>query len=252
MKSTTGRYSYRQVVMAITTRHRVGDVFCKASHRSITTSPKPLTHKPHHKQTSRKDRQAGSMFPTLPDRTDYFCGSVSRVGIQNRDPESGCISNYINPDTEDSRTQHLHSQHHHHPHHPQGEESYRIHGSCPGYCREERGCYRTLLDKLITTDTPGYRNFTRMQPSFFYLIEEGITPPPPPPPTPPHLRKSITNFRKPLEVGLKLAVTLRQEKVCLIHRGKLHFTAIPLDGWKNDHLQICPPGLQSHFERILT
>ena len=66
--------------------------------------------------------------------------------------------------------------------------------------REERGCYRTLLDELITTDIPGYRNFTRIEPAFFYLIEERITP---------HLRKSITNFRKPLEVGLKLAVTLR-------------------------------------------
>ena len=63
--------------------------------------------------------------------------------------------------------------------------------------REERGYYRTLLDELITTDIPGYRNF-RMQPAFFDLIEERITS---------HVRKSITNFRKPL--GLKLAVTLR-------------------------------------------
>ena len=66
----------------------------------------------------------------------------------------------------------------------------------PALDTPERGCYRTLL----TTDIPGYRNFTRMEPAFFYLIEERITP---------HLRKSITNFRKPLEVSLKLAVTLR-------------------------------------------
>ena len=39
-----------------------------------------------------------------------------------------------------------------------------------------------------------------MEPAVFDLIEERITP---------HLRKSSTNFRKPLEVGLKLAVTLR-------------------------------------------
>ena len=65
--------------------------------------------------------------------------------------------------------------------------------------REERGCYRTLLDELITNDIPGYRNFTRMEPASFDLIEERITP---------HLRKSISNFRKPLKVGLKLAVTL--------------------------------------------
>ena len=44
--------------------------------------------------------------------------------------------------------------------------------------REERGCYRTLLDELITTDMPGYRNFTRMEPAFFDLIEERVTPPP--------------------------------------------------------------------------
>ena len=42
--------------------------------------------------------------------------------------------------------------------------------------RVERGCYRTLLDELITTDTSSYRNFTRMEPVFFYLIEERITP----------------------------------------------------------------------------
>ena len=66
--------------------------------------------------------------------------------------------------------------------------------------REERGCYRTLFEELITTEIPGYRNFTRMQSAFFYLVEERITP---------HLRKSITNFRKPLEVGLKLVVTFR-------------------------------------------
>ena len=39
-----------------------------------------------------------------------------------------------------------------------------------------------------------------MEPAFFDLIEERITP---------HLRKSETNFRKPLEMGLKLVVTLR-------------------------------------------
>ena len=66
--------------------------------------------------------------------------------------------------------------------------------------REDRGCHRKLLDELITTDIPGYRNFTRMELAFFYLIQERITP---------RLRKSTTNFRKPLEVRLKLAVTFR-------------------------------------------
>ena len=55
----------------------------------------------------------------------------------------------------------------------------------------ERGCYRTLLDKVITIDVPGYQNFIRMPPAFFYLIEERIY----------NRLKSHTNFRKPLEVG---------------------------------------------------
>ena len=38
----------------------------------------------------------------------------------------------------------------------------------------------------------------------------------------------------------------------LIHRRKLHFTAIPLEGWKNDRMQICPQGLQNHLKRIST
>ena len=105
--------------------------------------------------------------------------------------------------------------------------------------REERGCYRTLLDELITTDIPGYRNFTRKEPTFFYLIEERITHPPPSQEVN-HQLQEATGSR--LETGSYFKT--------LIHRGKLHFIAIPLEGWKNDHLQICPPGLQSHFERI--
>ena len=57
---------------------------------------------------------------------------------------------------------------------------------------------------------------------------------PSPPPSPPRRR------RKP------------QNPWVLIHRGKLHLTAIPMEGWKNDHLQVYPPGLQSHFEGIST
>ena len=104
-----------------------------------------------------------------------------------------------------------------HPHnHLEGGRSHRIHGLRPGYVRGREGENRTLLDKRITTDIPGYRNFIRMEPAFFYLKEERITQ---------HLRKSETNFRKPLEVVLKLAVTLRhypQEKItlhCSITRG---------------------------------
>ena len=105
--------------------------------------------------------------------------------------------------------------------------------------REERGCYRTLLDELITTDIPGYRNYTRMQSAFFYLIEERIT----------HPHQEI-NHQLQEATGSRVETGSYFET--LIYRGKLHLTTIPLEGWKNNHMQICPPSLQSYFERIST
>ena len=59
MKSPTGRYTYRQDVMTFLTRRKAGDVYCTASRRSTTTSPKPLTDKPYQVPASRTDKQTG-------------------------------------------------------------------------------------------------------------------------------------------------------------------------------------------------
>ena len=92
--------------------------------------------------------------------------------------------------------------------------------------RGERECYRTLLHELITTDIPGYKNFSRMEPAFFYLIEARIYP---------HLRKSPTNFRKPQEVGLTLAVTLRHLSTALLQEFQHECLICPTDpeDWKS-------------------
>ena len=66
--------------------------------------------------------------------------------------------------------------------------------------RQEKGCTNNLLADLIHTNIPGYQNFVRMPPAFFDLIREHIH----------HcIKKSVANFRKPLEVRLKMAVILR-------------------------------------------
>ena len=78
----------------------------------------------------------------------------------------------------------------------------------------------------------------------------------PSPPPPPRRRKSEVPPSQEVNHQLQEATGSRIETgsyfETLIPRGKLQFTAIPMEGWKNDHLQICPPGLQSHFERIST
>ena len=53
---------------------------------------------------------------------------------------------------------------------------------------------------LISTDIPGYQNFVRMPLAVFNHTEKCIHH---------HIKEEVTKFRKPLEVGLKLAITLR-------------------------------------------
>ena len=92
--SPTGHHTYRQDVVIILTRHRVSGVYWMASRRTTMTSPKPLTENPDHKQTSRKDKQTSRGYLPDPCRQDLL---FLWVGIYSRDPESGSISDYINP-----------------------------------------------------------------------------------------------------------------------------------------------------------
>ena len=200
MKSQTGRYSYRQVVMAITTRCRVGDIFCTASCRSIMTSPKPQTDKPDHKQTSCKDKPGACSrpFPTgLIVFVGWYLESGSRIGIHIRlyKPPSPamCHSFHTSKMTGTHQEQlldHLRvllffielnmllfimiSRHRRQqnpaptqpasppPPPPRRRRKPQNPWVMPWILqREERGCYRTLLDELITTHIPDYRNFTR-------------------------------------------------------------------------------------------
>lgn len=65
--------------------------------------------------------------------------------------------------------------------------------------REQLGFYDCLLRELEAEDRAAYRQFMRMTPELFNLIEARIGP---------HIQKSDTNFRRAIEPGLKLAATL--------------------------------------------
>ena len=90
--------------------------------------------------------------------------------------------------------------------------------------REERGCYRTLLE-LITTDIPGYRHFTWMEPAFFLFDWRKNHPPP-----------QEVNYQLQEATGGWVETGSYFET--LIHRATPHSNTTR--GWKNDHLQICP------------
>ena len=66
--------------------------------------------------------------------------------------------------------------------------------------REETGAYHNLLKDLSNTDIPGFINLMRMTPEFFEMIKARVEP---------CLAKQATNYRAPLSVGMKLAITLK-------------------------------------------
>ena len=66
--------------------------------------------------------------------------------------------------------------------------------------REERGAYRNIMADLYATDIPGFTNDMRMTPEFFEMIKTRLEP---------HLAWQATNYRAPISVGEKLALTIR-------------------------------------------
>ena len=66
--------------------------------------------------------------------------------------------------------------------------------------REERGAYHNIMADLYATDIPGFTNYMRMTPEFFEMIKTRLEP---------HLARQATNYRAPISVGEKLALTIR-------------------------------------------
>ena len=72
--------------------------------------------------------------------------------------------------------------------------------------REERGAYHNIMAELYATDIPGFTNYMRMTPEFFEMIKTRLEP---------RLVRQATNYRAPISVGEKLALTIRP-----LHSGR--------------------------------
>ena len=62
------------------------------------------------------------------------------------------------------------------------------------------GGYHNIISELYATDIPGFTNFMRMTPEFFEMIKIRLEP---------RLARQATNYRAPVSVGEKLALTIR-------------------------------------------
>ena len=81
-----------------------------------------------------------------------------------------------------------------------GEECHQTPGSCHGSFKDKRRDPTTTSWTTPYTQTSKDTRILSGRPCLFYLIRERIHH---------HIKKSMTNFRNPLEVRLNLAITLR-------------------------------------------
>ena len=73
-------------------------------------------------------------------------------------------------------------------------------GNALNTSKRKKGMLQDPPGRLNTDQYPRQQNFVRMPPAFFYLIKECKHH---------HLKKSAINFKRPLELGHKLAIMLR-------------------------------------------
>ena len=66
--------------------------------------------------------------------------------------------------------------------------------------REERGAYHNIMAELYATDIPGFTNYMRMTPEFFEMTKSRLEP---------CIARQAINYRAPISVGEKLALTIR-------------------------------------------
>ena len=66
--------------------------------------------------------------------------------------------------------------------------------------REQRGAYHNIMAELYATGIPGFTNYMRMTLEFFEMIKTRLEP---------RVAREATNYRAPISVGDKLALTIR-------------------------------------------
>ena len=109
---------------------------------------------------------------------------------------------------------------------------------CPKETRLMYGHYHRLMRELRMEDTSSFCNFMRMEPQMFDELVDRLSP---------RITLQDTNWRKALEPGLKVAVTLRY-----LASGDRYpsLSYIQLQSFTSHHCQVHPTGLPGYCEWI--
>jgi hypothetical protein len=109
--------------------------------------------------------------------------------------------------------------------------------------RFELGIYDRLMVELRNEDPRAFHNFMRMPPAMFDEVRDRLTP---------HLTKQTTNFRAPLEPGLKVALTLRHLASGAKYRDMQYAWRVPHNTISLVVREVCEAIIVEYLEEQMT
>jgi len=109
--------------------------------------------------------------------------------------------------------------------------------------RVELGMYDRLMVELRNEDPRSFQNFMRMPPTMFDEVVQRLTP---------RITKNTTNFRKPLEPGLKVALTLRHLASGAKYTDMQYSWRVPHNTISNVVREVCDAIVEEYIDEQMT
>ena len=109
--------------------------------------------------------------------------------------------------------------------------------------REEQGLYHKLLVELRQEDQQSFKNFLRMPAEMFDELLERLEP---------RITKKTTNWRMPIEPGLKLALTLRHLATGATYQDMEYAWRVPNNTISKIVVEVCKAIVEEYTDELLT
>jgi hypothetical protein len=109
--------------------------------------------------------------------------------------------------------------------------------------RPEQGLYDQLMVELRNEDPRSFQNFMRMPPDMFDEIVQRLTP---------RITKKTTNWRAPLDPGLKVALTLRHLASGAKYRDMQYAWRVPHNTISNVVREVCEAIIEEYLDEQMS
>ena len=105
------------------------------------------------------------------------------------------------------------------------------------------GQYSRLMQELELEDEMAFKNFVRVEPAMFHELVQRLTP---------RIEKQVTNMRRPLEPGLKVAITLRYLASGNDYHSLMYGFRVPHNSCSKLLREVCQAIIDEYAEEVMS